>query len=77
MGVTERLPSKTIWVSEQLDPSGLLYACIACCDQAQAEECQQSFEENLTSEQKEAGWMTRLRSVSSWDEVPATALKLN
>ncbi len=66
----------TIWVSEQVDPSGLLYACIACCDEAQARECVQSFEKNLTTEQKAAGWQVRLRTVTSWDEVPSTALKL-
>lgn len=71
------LPEITIWVCEQLDPSGLLYACIACCDQAQGEECQRSFEANLTPEQKAAGWLTRLRPVKTWDEVPATALKLS
>ncbi len=67
---------KTIWVSEQLDPSGLLYACIACCDQTQAEECHQSFADNLTPEQKATGWSTRLRIVETWDDVPVMALKL-
>ncbi len=66
----------TIWVSEQIDPSGLLYACIACCDEGQAQECVQSFEKNLTAEQKAAGWQVRLRTVTSWEEVPSTALKL-
>ncbi|WP_448534018.1 glycogen debranching protein [Parathermosynechococcus lividus] len=66
----------TIWVSEQIDPSGLLYACIACCDEAQAQECVQSFENNLTPEQKAAGWQVRLRTVTSWEDVPSTALKL-
>jgi len=66
----------TIWVSEQIDPSGLLYACIACCNEDQAQECVQSFEKNLTPEQKAAGWQVRLRTVTSWEEVPSTALKL-
>lgn len=66
----------TIWVSEQIDPSGLLYACIASRDEAQARECVHSFEKNLTTEQKAAGWHVRLRTVTSWDEVPSTALKL-
>ena len=66
-----------IWVNEQLDPSGMLYACIACCDEIQARECYQSLEENLSEEQRAEGWLTRLRTVSSWDEVPVSALKLN
>jgi hypothetical protein len=67
----------TIWVNEQIDPSGLLYSCIACCDEAQAKDCHESFEDNLTKEQKSAGWVARLRTVSSWDEVPVNALKLD
>lgn len=66
-----------IWVNEQMDPGGLLYACIACCDEIQAQECHQSFEENLTDTQKAAGWTARIRTVDSWDEVPANALKLD
>ncbi|MBE9116206.1 glycogen debranching protein [Lusitaniella coriacea LEGE 07157] len=67
----------TIWVNEQLDPSGLMYACIACCNEAVAKECHQSFENNLTSVQKEQGWIARLRVVESWDEVPVNSLKLS
>jgi hypothetical protein len=67
----------TIWVNEQIDPSGILYACIACCDETQAQECHASFEQNLTPEQKERGWVAVLRTVNSWDEVPVNALKLN
>jgi hypothetical protein len=67
----------TIWVNEQVDPSGILYACIACCDEAQAQACHESFVANLTDEQQEAGWTARLRTVSSWDEVPVNALKLS
>lgn len=67
----------TIWVNEQLDPSGLMYACIASCNQEAAEDCHQSFEENLTPTQKAQGWIARLRTVRSWDEVPVNALTLN
>jgi hypothetical protein len=66
-----------IWVNEQVDPSGLLYACIACCNEDQAQECHQSFEDNLTDSQKAEGWEARIRKVESWDDVPASALKLN
>ncbi|MEO6860018.1 MAG: glycogen debranching protein [Microcoleus sp.] len=66
-----------IWVNEQIDPSGILYSCIACCDETQAQECHQSFEQNLTAEQKQQGWVATLRTVSSWDDVPVNALKLN
>jgi hypothetical protein len=66
-----------IWVNEQLDPSGMLYACIACCDEIQAQECYDSFEENLSESQRVQGWLTRKRTVASWDEVPVSALKLN
>jgi hypothetical protein len=67
----------TIWINEQLDSSGLLYACIACCDEGQAQECHQSFEQNLTDTQRSWGWEARLRTVNSWEEVPANALKLD
>ena len=66
-----------IWVNEQIDPAGLLYACIACCDEEHAQACHQSFSEDLTEGQKAAGWVARLRTVESWDEVPASALKLS
>jgi hypothetical protein len=66
-----------IWVNEQIDPSGIIRACIASCDQAQAQECHDSFQENLTSAQKQEGWVARLRTVESWDEVPVNALKLD
>jgi hypothetical protein len=67
----------TIWVNEKLDPIGLLYACIACCNEQQAKECNQSFHESLAPGQKDAGWQVRMRTVSSWDDVPASALKLD
>ncbi|MBD1812086.1 glycogen debranching protein [Microcoleus vaginatus DQ-U2] len=66
-----------IWVNEQIDPSGILYSCIACCDETQAKDCHESFEQNLTAEQKQQGWVATLRTVNSWDEVPVNALKLN
>ncbi|NJL01865.1 MAG: glycogen debranching protein [Spirulinaceae cyanobacterium RM2_2_10] len=67
----------TIWVNEQLDPSGLVYACIACCDEETAQDCYRSFLDNLSDAQKAAGWQARLRTVESWEEVPVNALKLN
>jgi hypothetical protein len=66
-----------IWVNEQIDPSGIISSCIACCDERQAQECHISFDENLTEVQKAAGWVARLRTVESWDEVPVNALKLD
>jgi hypothetical protein len=66
-----------IWVNEQLDPSGIVYSCIACRDANQAQACHESFEENLTEEQKANGWIARIRTVGSWDEVPVNALKLD
>ncbi len=67
----------TIWINEQIDPSGLLYSCIACCNERQANDCHESFEGNLTDVQKASGWIARLRTVNSWDEVPVNALKLD
>lgn len=67
----------TIWINEQIDPSGLLYSCIACCNETQANDCHESFESNLTDTQKASGWIARLRTVNSWDEVPVNALKLD
>lgn len=67
----------TIWVNEQIDPSGIIYACIACCDESQALACHESFKRNLTDEQKAKGWIARMRVVNSWDEVPVSALKLS
>ncbi|MBE9031702.1 glycogen debranching protein [filamentous cyanobacterium LEGE 11480] len=68
---------QTIWVNELLDPADLLYACIACCDEQQAKDCNQSFLAKLTPDQKTAGWQVRMRVVPSWDEVPSGALKLD
>ena len=66
-----------IWVNEQIDPSGMIYACIACCDESQAQDCHESFQGNLTPSQKSSGWIAQLRIVHSWDEVPVNALKLD
>jgi hypothetical protein len=67
----------TIWVNEQIDPSGMIHACIACCNESQAKDCHESFERNLTKTQKAQGWMAKIRTVASWDEVPVNALKLD
>ncbi|MEO1402004.1 MAG: glycogen debranching protein [Cyanobacteria bacterium J06635_1] len=66
-----------IWINEQIDPCGILYACIACCDEQQARECHETFQQNLTDEQRNTGWTARLRTVESWDEVPVSSLKLS
>jgi hypothetical protein len=55
----------------------MIHACIACCDESQAKDCHESFENNLTQTQKATGWVAQLRTVNSWDEVPVNALKLN
>ncbi len=67
----------TIWINEQIDPCGILYSCIASSDETQAKECYESFEKNLTEAQKAEGWTVIMRTVSSWDDVPVSALKLN
>ena len=66
-----------IWVNEQIDPCGILYACIACCDEEQAQQCHETFQRNLTDEQRSAGWVARLRTVENWEDVPVSALKLS
>ncbi|MBT9311351.1 glycogen debranching protein [Leptothoe kymatousa] len=66
-----------IWVNEHIDPSGIIYSAIATCNQTAAEECHATFKASLTPEQKEAGWVARLRTVDSWDDVPISALKLS
>jgi hypothetical protein len=65
-----------IWVNEQVDPCGIVYSCIACRNEAAAKDCHETWQKNLTEEQKLAGWTARLRTVDSWDEVPVNALKL-
>ena len=66
-----------IWVNEQIDPSGMIYACIACCNESQAKDCNESFKNNLTKTQQAEGWVAKLRTVKSWDDVPVNALKLD
>ncbi|MFM7192780.1 MAG: glycogen debranching protein [Microcystaceae cyanobacterium] len=67
----------SIWVNEQLDPSGIVYSCIACLDEKAAKDCHESWLKNLTEEQRKEGWTAALRTVDSWDEVPVNALKLS
>jgi hypothetical protein len=55
----------------------MIHACIACYDEDQAKECHNSFSHGLTEGQKAAGWIAKLRTVETWDEVPVNALKLN
>ncbi len=66
-----------IWVNEQRDPMGIIYACIACQNEAAAQDCHQSWQTNLSSQQKQEGWSAQLHTVDSWDEVPVNALKLS
>jgi hypothetical protein len=66
----------TIWVNEQRDPIGLLYSCMASQDESLARACHESFQANLTEEQKRLGWVATLRTVQHWDEVPVNSLKL-
>ncbi|MBF2036958.1 MAG: glycogen debranching protein [Leptolyngbyaceae cyanobacterium T60_A2020_046] len=71
------MSDRQIWVNEQIDPCGLVYSCIACCDEQKAQLCHASFQENLTEAQKQAGWVARIRTVATWEEVPVNALKLD
>lgn len=66
-----------IWVNEQIDGAGILRACIACASEEQAQACRVSFEENLTQSQRSSGWVVQTRTVTSWDDVPVSALKLS
>jgi hypothetical protein len=67
----------TIWVNERIDPCGIIYSCIASRNEEAAKDCHQTWQKNLTEEQKQQGWIARLRTVDSWDEVPVSALKLS
>jgi hypothetical protein len=67
----------TIWVNEQIDPCGIIQSCIASKNEKIAQDCHQTWLNNLTDSQKEQGWQATLRTVESWDEVPVNALKLN
>lgn len=71
------LVTLTIWVNEQIDPEGIIYACIACLNEEMARDCHKNWQENLTEQQKQDGWAATLRIVESWDEVPVNALKLS
>lgn len=71
------MSQRIIWVNEQIDPCGILYSCIACCDEQQAQACHQAFQANLSEQQRQAGWVARIRTVQSWEDVPVSALKLN
>jgi hypothetical protein len=66
----------TIWVTEQIDPCGILYTCIASSNEQHARDCHESFQANLTPSQKAKGWIATIRPVQSWDDVPVAALKL-
>ncbi len=66
-----------IWLNEQIDPSGIVYSCIAYNNQDSAQDCYESWTEDLTQEQKNSGWKVSLRTVESWDDVPVNALKLS
>jgi hypothetical protein len=67
----------TIWVNEQIDPCGIVYSCIASCDEQAAKECHETWSQNLTEEQQQVGWVVELRTVDCWDDVPVNALKLS
>jgi hypothetical protein len=67
----------TIWVNEQIDPCGIVYSCIACANEEAAKDCHENWQNSLTPQQKQEGWIARLRTVESWDEVPVNALKLS
>ncbi|MBE9043255.1 glycogen debranching protein [Pleurocapsales cyanobacterium LEGE 10410] len=71
------MSQSTIWVNEQIDPGGIIHACIACLDEETANDCHQNWQSNLTEQQKQNGWVASLRTVNSWDEVPVNALKLS
>lgn len=71
------MSQRLIWVNEQIDPCGIVYSCIACCDEAQARDCHTAFDSDLSPEQKKDGWVARIRTVESWDDVPVSALKLS
>lgn len=68
---------KKIWVNEQIDASGMIHACIATYNESQAKDCHESFKLNLTETQKAWGWVARIRTVESWDEVPVNSLNLS
>jgi len=71
------MSQKIIWVNEQIDPGGLIYACIASLNQDLAKDCHQNWQNSLTEQQKQSGWVASLRTVDSWDDVPVNSLKLS
>ena len=71
------MADQVIWVNEQIDPCGILYSCIACIDEQQAQACHASFQANLSEEQLAAGWVAKIQQVKSWEDVPVSALKLS
>jgi hypothetical protein len=67
----------TIWINEQIDPCGIVYSCIASCNEKAAQDCHETWKQNLTEAQKQEGWTATLRTVDSWEDVPVNALKIN
>ena len=66
-----------IWVNEQIDPNGILQACIACCNEQAARDCHEQWKAELAEDKTTAGWEAHIRTVDSWDDVPVNALKLS
>ncbi|AMA10253.1 MULTISPECIES: hypothetical protein [unclassified Picosynechococcus] len=67
----------TIWVNEQIDPTGILQACIACQNEKAAKDCHEQWKQKLATDQTTIGWEAKIRTVDSWDDVPVNALKLS
>ena len=67
----------TIWINEQIDPCGILYSCIATCNEEAAQDCHRNWQNDLSETQKKEGWIVQLRTVENWEQVPVNALKLN
>jgi hypothetical protein len=66
-----------IWVNEQIDPMGLLQACVACCNEQAAQDCHERWKAELAADNTTAGWQALIRTVESWDDVPVNALKIS
>lgn len=66
----------TIWINEQVDPSGIVYACVISHNEQEAQKCHESFLANLTEKQRSQGWVARLREVDSDEDIPVTGLGL-
>ncbi|BAW97460.1 hypothetical protein NIES970_24120 [[Synechococcus] sp. NIES-970] len=67
----------TIWVNEQIDPTGILQACIACKNEAVAKDCHEQWKQKLAMDKTTIGWEAKIRTVDSWDDVPVNALKIS